>query len=382
VPGWHEKTKRLEADGQLAVIGIVQEQHPARAALFMQWKQMDWPVMVDALNQLGVAVVPLTILIDESGVVRSTRPRGDALDDFLAAEPVEVGDAAPSPFALAHAEANEQLNFGTGDDLTSAIEQYEAGLASDDSGRTHFRLGVALRRRFESDRRQPDDFARAVSYWQRALAINPNQYIWRRRIQQYGPRLDKPYPFYDWVAQARDEIAARGETPVALPVEPRGAELAAAIRRFSADTASDAPDPDGRIARDRGLIAAEAVIVPHTSRDGVVRVHVTFRPNDALQAHWNNEATDMIAWFEPPPGWSIDRRRHGLAGPPGATSREARHLEVELRRDDESTAPPAPLTGYALYNVCEGAEGTCLYRRLDLHIPLGVPADAVDGAIN
>ena len=38
--------------GHLKVVGILQEQHPDRCALFMQWKQMDWPVWLDALNLL------------------------------------------------------------------------------------------------------------------------------------------------------------------------------------------------------------------------------------------------------------------------------------------------------------------------------------------
>ena len=61
-------------------------------------------------------------------------------------------------------------------------------------------------------------FQRAIDAWGQALAIDPNHYIWRRRIQQYGPRLIKPYPFYDWVEQAAREIRARGETPVELAV--------------------------------------------------------------------------------------------------------------------------------------------------------------------
>jgi hypothetical protein len=38
---------------------------------------------------------------------------------------------------------------------------------------------------------------KAVQYWTMALDMDSNQYIWRRRIQQYGPRLEKPYSFYD-----------------------------------------------------------------------------------------------------------------------------------------------------------------------------------------
>ena len=61
MPGWHEATRELRADGRVAMVGIVQEQHPDRARLFMQWKQMDWPLLVDALDRLDVTLVPLTL---------------------------------------------------------------------------------------------------------------------------------------------------------------------------------------------------------------------------------------------------------------------------------------------------------------------------------
>ena len=70
MPGWHDATLDLQRDGKLRMVGILQEQHPERARLFMQWKRMDWPVMVDSLNLLEVSVVPITLLIDERGIVR------------------------------------------------------------------------------------------------------------------------------------------------------------------------------------------------------------------------------------------------------------------------------------------------------------------------
>ena len=56
------------------MVGIIQAQHPDRASLFMQWKQMGWPIMIDALNELEVAVVPITMFIDEHGIIRALRP--------------------------------------------------------------------------------------------------------------------------------------------------------------------------------------------------------------------------------------------------------------------------------------------------------------------
>ena len=67
VPGWHDATKQLQAQGRVQMAGIIEEQHPDRAQLFMQWKQMGWPVMVDSLNLLNVPYVPITLEIDERG---------------------------------------------------------------------------------------------------------------------------------------------------------------------------------------------------------------------------------------------------------------------------------------------------------------------------
>ena len=70
MPGWHEATKDLQNDGKLQMVGIIQEQHPDRARLFMQWKQMGWPILVDSYNLLGVPYVPITLAVDEHGVIR------------------------------------------------------------------------------------------------------------------------------------------------------------------------------------------------------------------------------------------------------------------------------------------------------------------------
>ena len=114
-----------------------------------------------------------------------------------------------------------------------------------------FRLGVAHRMRHESAGRRPGDFQAAIDAWGRALELDPNQYIWRRRIEQYGPRLTKPYAFYDWVVPAKAEISRRGETPVPLAVEPYGSELAGPVRDVVAEASVPLePDPKGQIHRD------------------------------------------------------------------------------------------------------------------------------------
>lgn len=375
------------------MLGIIQEQHPDRCALFMQWKQMDWPILVDSLNLYGIDVVPVTYAIDDHGIVRYINPSRGDFQAFLAARYESPAVAAPTEpdrpdirrletrarqddTASAWLALGEALYLWSGErQMDSAIEAFErsARLQPED-GTAHFRLGTALRRRHESQELRADDFRRAVEHWARALDLNPNQYIWRRRLQQYGPRLDKPYPFYDWIDEARRDIRARGESPVPLRVEAVGAELAQPSRQFDADTGSSAePDPRGRILRDDGrLVSAEITAVPPRIAPGATaRVHVTLRPNAAVKAHWNNETDPLEVWIEPPAGWSTDRRLVRVPNPPEVLSTEPREIQFEVRSPPDGTGE-AHIPAYALYYVCEDVDGTCLYRRQDLEVRVHV----------
>ncbi len=372
MPGWHEKTKALQRQGKLRLLGIVEEQHPERTRLFMQWKEMDWPLLHDPLNLLDVEAVPLTYLIDEHGVVRYEKPTDEDLEAFLRTDypdgPAEPLDLVPSP------DSAEHILLWEGDaSLARAIESLERRVGElPDDARSHFRLGVAYRKRYDSDSAAVGDFQKAVEHWVRALDIAPNQYIFRRRIQQYGPRLDKPYPFYDWVAEARQRILARGETPAVLPVEPGSAELAAPIEELASDVGpgqNAEPDPRGRIYRDeKPLIRIETVVVPTLVDSGEsARIHVVLRPDEEVKAHWNNEVDDLVFWVSPPDGWRVDRHLHQVAVPNEPVSQETRRVELEVQ------TPPgfvgsATIPAYALYYVCEDVDGTCLFRRQDVEL--------------
>jgi len=262
----------------------------------------------------------------------------------------------------------------------AVIAACDEALRSDrDTAALHFRRGVALRARHDSPARQPGDFAAAVESWQRALDLEPNQHIWRRRLQQYGPRLEKPYPFYDWVRQARDDVRARGETPVPLMVEPDGAEIAQPASAFTEalGTAAHEPDPQGRILRDDGeFIRLETVLVPPVvSAGGVCRVHLEFHPFAARQAHWNNEGGDLEVWIDIPVRGEVEQRALTVPNPSPPTSMEVRRVEVEVRASAGQDLHEVRLRGYALYYVCEGRGGTCLYRRqdIDVRIPVRQP---------
>jgi tetratricopeptide (TPR) repeat protein len=387
----------LQQQGKVRMVGIIEEQHPERARLFMQWKRMDWPILVDSLNLLGVTAVPITLAIDEQGIIRSINPKLDQAAHFLKeflertngapdtrpsteAEPPDLKQLRPiTPRAAAEnwrSYADALFLWGGESRIDEAIGAYQQSLQlAPQDAPTHFRLGVAYRKRYDSQRHHPDDFQMAVNHWNAALDLNPNQYIWRRRIQQYGPRLDKPYSFYDWVNAAREDIGARGETPLSLAVEPAGAEFAHPVSHFqSAATSPREADPSDRILHDQGdFIGVETAAVPPSITPGSsTRFHIAFRPNLQKKAHWNNEAEKLVLWISPPQGWQLDSRYFTCSNPPQPVSREVRQIELEAKSPQNAPPGLSIIPGYALYYVCEDVSGSCLYRRQDIRLKVDV----------
>lgn len=393
MPGWHQATQALQEQGKLQMVGIIQEQHPDRCRLFMQWKKMNWPILVDSLNLAGISVVPITYAIDEQGIVRSINPRPETIGEFLAtkyerlhalaeapSKPPDLKQLKPSTaentVSAWRRYADTLFLWGGASKLDESIEAYQRALRIDAGDSvTRFRLGVAYRRRYDLETRHADDFQNAVGQWTHALELDPNQYIWRRRIQQYGPRLAKPYPFYDWIEEARRDISARGETPYPLIVEPGGAEVAKPTKTFETVTVNETePDAKGRIRRDRvPLIAIETAVVPSTIKAGeAARAHILFRPNAKIKAHWNNESEPLRLWVSTLKGWVADNQYLAAPNAPMEVSNETRELQFEIRAPEDVSPGRFTVAAYALYYVCEGINGTCLYRRQDINLILTI----------
>jgi hypothetical protein len=103
VPGWHQATESLQEDGTVQMVGIIQEQHPDRARLFMQWKEIGWPILVDSYDLLEAPYVPISLAIDEGGVIRRMLPamqEGGTIGDDFIAETFASAGGAPAPRTL------------------------------------------------------------------------------------------------------------------------------------------------------------------------------------------------------------------------------------------------------------------------------------------
>jgi tetratricopeptide (TPR) repeat protein len=403
VPVWHEGTAKWVKEGKLMLLGITQEQHPDRCRLLAQWQGFDWPILHDPINILGSSAVPIFVAIDEQGIVRDTKPRLETIEtDFITKSfapqarddrprrqtpelpPGQVGPDVEALRRRAEKEGRSSPWRDLGDALAlwggekrvnAAIDAYTRAAQLDPKDApTLFRLGVCYRRRYETRQRQAGDFQAAIDHWSRALDLDPNQYIWRRRIQQYGPRLDKPYAFYDWVNEAEKEIVARGERPIPLKVRPAGVEMAHPVRTFPANAPeARSPDPEGKVRRDQqGLIRAEVIVVPPRVRPGhAVRIHVVLRPDVEQKAHWNNEAEPLRLWIDPPEGWQVVEQSLLYPGGKKAVTDEERALDFEVKAPARIEGT-IRLNAYGLYHVCDETGGECRFLRLDIPIDLRI----------
>ena len=408
---WNKATKQLVADEKLVVIGVIQEQHAERCRLYKQWQQYEFPIVQDAFTELGVAVVPIPILIDEHGIVMATRLSRPSTITKLVEQKTEAPKTKAPKLASNYREEQFEKHLKLTTQKTTQEYGWEEACALGDAfmnkvltgedkekqtnirlatmfynlslaeipdpklnGYIYFRLGVANRMKF--DQSQPDeldhnDFTMAAGYWSKALEVNPNQYIWRRRIQQYGPRLSKPYPFYDWVEQAQKEIKARGETPIELTVALTGSEIAQRSRKFTASPKLTNPDPESKITLDPKFVKVHPTAVPQSITAGqAVRVHLSF---DLNKAKWNNESDDMVVWIESSELGSVSNSLVTFPNPKEAESGETRTVEFEFKTN-ASASSSVTLTGYALYYVCDSETGQCLYRRQNFSVPINVNA--------
>lgn len=405
MPGWHDELTKIAGGNEIQMLGVAIEQHPDRSHLFMTWKGMKWPLLWDPFNLLELPAVPITLILDGDGVIRLMQPKLERAQEIVEFTRKSAWDDAgaegrllPSPVpgieAMAEPTArNEEAwsdhavaltLWGGSDRLDEAVAASESAVASHDQvqGRTWFRRGVILRKRYDSSRGRPSDISLAAEAWTNALEADPNNYIWRRRLQQYGPRLSKPYAFYDWIGEARTDIARRGEDVPDLVVEPEGAEYAdpsaAAPPEGRAEGEVPAP-PDPRIAADldEWINVSTSVIPARVEPGDVARVRLEMAPRDSGEVHWNNEAGPGGLWVRAPIDWEVEPTFQEVAVPAQATSDEPRQIAFEVRVPPSAGPGGHTVSAVALYAVCDDETGVCLLRQREVSIPLVVERNGV-----
>ncbi len=372
----------LRENEKVVLIGLTQEQHPDRCVLFAQWQRLDWPILWDPFNLTDSEVVPLAIGIDEHGIVRKVGLSLRDLDEFLATsfprEEVppeldeEVEPARPSKALSSLLTQNGPTAPDTFASAVAALEQEAQAEGAPPSAT--FCYGVALRMRYDSPQRKADDFQESLNAWNAALRRRPSQYIWRRRIQQWGPALDKPYPFYGWIEQANREVSERGETPHPIRVALTSSELSGRQVSESTSEAREHPDPQRAIPRAKAdWVSIESAVAPNTSPPGqgepeTVQVHLVLRPALDRGLHWGNDAGPTEIWIEDADRWGLARPDFVLARPRNSElSQEARTLDFMASK---TSSEGAQLRGTAFFFACGDKDDECRFLAQDFVVSL------------
>lgn len=345
--------------GELQVYGIAPEQYPDRMALYLQWQQLDFPVLVDPLNLIEVKAVPITLLVDSSGVIRFRNPTPQQYQTFQKTEyPKQKLSPDNRTVAPVFRASSKALIDG---DIDSVKSEYQKLLQSAKRFKElelppQYKFKAGVMHRWLHDHGATENFQSAINHWKEAIEAEPSQYIWRRRIQQYGPRLDKPYPFYNWIEQARKDIIARGEMPHSLLVEPTLSERAKPLRKPEIlQKKRTYPDPDNKIKTNDTYLTSSTTRVPHTSDKNAFHYHIKLLP--LAGSYWSSDSQEVELWY-------VHRKKRipkllsteaTLLPPNQETSIAARYIEIDIEKDSESDL-------ILFYSLC-GKDGACRFLK-------------------
>ncbi|MEO1698229.1 MAG: hypothetical protein AAFU73_13100 [Planctomycetota bacterium] len=432
---WAEAAENAVAAGRLRIVCVAQEQSPDRPALFAALHGIDFPLLWDPFALCGLERVPLALLVDEDARIRAVGADPRAFADELGPRLVEplglphLPAAAPRAGGFRVTRAATDRTDGTrralarllmggaftdvsgGPTLDADVAELERAAASAGAvPEDRFRLAVALRMRAETPRARADDFQRALDEWRAALAARPERLVWRRRIQRFGPLLDRPDSFYGW---ARPAVHAGARLVVPLgegESAPRTTRIPGG--RPSAERTAPPPDAAER-SRDGGrAVRVETAVALNTGAlgskvrvpAGAARVHVTLRPRPGVL--WADagpggfEPAPPVLWLEVPDGWQVDARRVRFRG--AGVGAEPLRVEFEVstvpfvpaapegggdeREDGDAGPPDVPpppaadglFRAFALYRVvARGAEEAASLRQdFEFRVVLAPPGGA------
>ncbi|MEL6712599.1 MAG: hypothetical protein AAFP86_02430 [Planctomycetota bacterium] len=339
---WVDAAEDAVRAGRLRLVCVAQEQSPDRPALFAALHGLDFPLLWDPFALCGLERVPLALLVDEDGRIRAVGadPRafadglGPRLVDPVELPPLPAAAAPPRGFrvtrsamdrtdgtrrALARLLLGGAFTDASGGPTLDADVSELRRAAEDAAPEARFRYGVALRMRAATPRARADDFQRALDAWRAALAARPERLVWRRRIQRFGPLLDRPDSFYGW---ARPAVHAGARLVVPLgegESAPRTTRIPGGRPKVEspglAPDAADRPRDPGRAVRIETAVALNTGALGSKVRipAGAARVHVTLRPRPG--ARWADrgpggfEPAPPELMLEVPDGWQVDARR-------------------------------------------------------------------------
>ena len=239
---WDENCRDLIKKNKLVVLAVCHDASPAYAKLYFQWKQIDWPLAHDVVNHCGASKLPLSLYINEKGIIKQIEPEPGKLAKRLAklkalksreiaeedreqlVEPKITRRAASegrSADALCiHGDA--LIMAGQPPQIDEAIEVYKkATEEAPKMAKAWFGLGVAhyLRAKLNqsADPSAADDGKAATAAWKKTRELASDNQVFKIEIEQFKAKPGNLEKMFDWVADAKKEISDRGDKPVEVP---------------------------------------------------------------------------------------------------------------------------------------------------------------------
>lgn len=312
VPRWYEALAPLVKSEKLVIVGVAHDVYAERARLFVQWKGIDGPILHDPVNHVRLSRLPRFVAIDENGYVRDTAPELKSFSSRFvnrkfpgAPAPIPPNTEEPPLLVVTRREAiqahmaPEETRHGDAllirnlpAMLGDAVKFYRRAIKNDPrSAQAHYGLGIALRRRFESEFRRAGDFRLFVAAWKKAAALAPDHQIYQGALAALAPPGNPRRCAYQWMEEARAQLAKRGETPVALSVPPLRTETCGP----AAGEASNGDSPSAPKAKDdedhHVRIEAAVVRSADPGRPTVYELHLALCPDLDRDVRWSSDAS-------------------------------------------------------------------------------------------
>ncbi|HPF38478.1 MAG TPA: hypothetical protein P5081_14715 [Phycisphaerae bacterium] len=325
LPEWEAFAKRC-AESEIDFVGVIQELHFDRAALFAKWKKIGFPAYHDPLNQADARRVGRAVCVDEFGIVRAiAKTPAEVSETFVAKAFKGDRSVMRPPFpetpkikltkrradearrCLEYIEHGDACMFDPEPVLIAeAIDAYgKAVQSAPREAAAAFRLGVAHLIRFYSDGGSPGDLRSAMDALSVAASLDPKNQVFSERLGQFAATSDKRIDSCGWIAEA---MRATGVATLRPP--PAAIEAAAPSASFKA--CADSPASPADITPNATALRVESAVVrtPQPKVPGLVNVLIDLAPGSAAI----DNGKPIKLWLIPPEGVSLERRLVESAG--------------------------------------------------------------------
>lgn len=375
---WKAESKRTNGDRKFEVVGVAHDVQVDRVRLFAQWKNVDFPIMHDALNLSRTAKLPLVVGVDESGCVRVLDPTPKKLGSEFTEKKFERGreraavtelpdprytqrmadESRESPEACIYGDA--LVLAGLPQQIDAAINAYQSAInLKTKDPYVWFRQGVAHRIRYDRADRHDGDLQAAVDGWSHAARMAKDNQVFLDLLRLYGGGAVNEGVSYSWIPVAQKESAARHESPAALSSTPLSCEMEPSEHLDKWRKAAKMPEDFQKdaIADEQEFVQCETVGIPGISDETSGSMLLIFRLKPESGAKWSDSADSLRIWIQPPKNVKVTRHLLKSAASKMPDSTADRSLAFDFKSSGKTLKEEVVFKCRAVYELVDKSGG-------------------------